>query len=207
MHILIDGYNLLNHLFPGYKGMLDKPKALFLRQLAAYHKTKKTQGTQITVVFDGGASTHATRVVKDGIALLYSGSRMSADDWIIEHVSRSRSNQALVITLDRALREAVERLGADWLSVQDFYTLVQHALAGQPNTLQHSSDADLVIYDRDDLGENTDASTQALDALMEQACAIIRPKPEDATPPKRNSKGYTPSKVEKAIAKKLKKLS
>ncbi len=127
MIIIIDGYNLLKQIFPGAKRTLDKQRTAFIQQLA-YYKSKKPQISEIIVVFDAGPSTHATREIKSGVVVVYSGVKSSADAWILLFVERNKGKELLVVTLDRALREACHTFHADTLDVYEFYKMLQHNL-------------------------------------------------------------------------------
>ena len=74
MILVIDGYNLLKQIFPGIKESLEKQRLQFIRQLS-YYKSKKTDIKDIVVVFDAGPSSHATREVRSGIVVVYSGQK------------------------------------------------------------------------------------------------------------------------------------
>ncbi|MBM3893829.1 NYN domain-containing protein [Candidatus Dependentiae bacterium] len=206
MIILIDAYNLLNHIFPGKKNALDKHRQVLIKQLGIY-KYQKSGIRDIILVFDGGSSTHAHRVVKDGVVIIEVGIKSSADDWIIGFVERNKGKEILLITLDRRLREAVERLGGDWLSVFDFYNLMQSVISTMGESAASTVASDMVVYQRET--ENEDEALinkQALDLLMEQASVTIGDKIEDKKSVSRRGKSYTPSKMEKQIAAKIKKL-
>ena len=116
MIVIIDGYNLLKQIFPGVKHTLDKQRTAFIQQLA-YYKSKKPQISEIIVVFDAGPSNHATRTVKSGIVVIFSGVKSSADNWILHFVERNKGKELLVVTLDRALKEACHTFHADTLDV------------------------------------------------------------------------------------------
>src|SRR6266700_1479507 len=128
MIIIIVGYNLLKNLFPGAKNNLDKQIKNLIAQLAYYKSKKEQEIKEILVVFDAGPSNHATRSVKSGIVVVFSGTRSSADNWILNFVERNKNSEILVITLDRALREACSNLGADSLDVYEFNKILQQRI-------------------------------------------------------------------------------
>jgi len=212
MIVVIDGYNLLKQIFPGVKGSLEKHRSLFIQQLAHYHGKKAKEISELVVVFDAGPSTHATREVKSGVVVVFSGTRSSADQWILEFVERKKGQEILVVTLDRALRKSCEQLGADTLSVYDFYTAMQRILLEEAAAVFTAKDHQVGLEKYEDLDADMwDANvgkTQALDLLMEQASVGIA-KDEDGGDNRINSKrskSYTPSKQERRLAAKLKKL-
>jgi predicted RNA-binding protein with PIN domain len=206
MIILIDGYNLLNHIFPGKKHALDKHKELLIKHLGLY-KYQKPAVSDIMLVFDGGIFGHASRMVKEGIVILESGTKSTADDWIIAFAERHRGKEILLVTLDRALRQRVEQLGADWLSVFDFYNLMQSVIANIDDETACEISGDIVVYHREaDEADIEIINKHVLDTLMEQASVIVQNKIEDKNTMNRRGKSYTPSKMEKQIAAKIKKL-
>lgn len=215
MIIIIDGYNLLKHIFPGVKNSsLDKQKIPLIRQLTYYKTSKDRDIKEILIVFDAGPSNHATRSVKSGVVIVYSGSRSSADDWILSFVERNKNNDVLVVTLDRALREACCKLGADWLDVYEFYNILQQRILSDLQTTTSSDDQEISSLEKyenitlDEM-ENHTINTVALDLLMEQAAGqLFGEKATDQTKEQspRTKKSYTLSKKEKRIQGKLKKL-
>lgn len=211
MIVVIDGYNLLKQLYPNKKDILDRQKDLFVRHLALYRHKKAATITQLIVVFDAGPSTHATRTVKSEVVVMHSGTRSSADDWIIDYVGRNRGKEILVITLDRALRTTVTKLGGDWMSIFDFYTLMQSVLMDEvAASLPTITSDDIEKYDPYELDldqAQRELPGTALDLLMEQASRQLEFKQDDLKPNvKRKSSAHTPSKTERRIATKIKKL-
>ncbi len=214
MILLIDGYNLLKQIFPGVKHNLDKQRSYFINQLAYYKSKKGDQIREIIVVFDAGPSTHAVRSIKSGIVIVFSGIKSSADNWIVDFVERNRGKEILVVTMDKDLREACQKLGADWLNVYEFYTILQEYLLGDAVKIfdqdNKGSDNYIKKFEHDD-NEELEAKnldSKALDLLMEEASIRMNyDKDVDAREPEdKRGKAHTPSKKEKRIQAKLKKL-
>jgi predicted RNA-binding protein with PIN domain len=206
MIILIDGYNLLKQIFPLKKHILDAQKNLFIQKLGAYKNHKNAQIHEIIVVFDGGASTHATRTVKYGIVILYSGIKSSADDWIIDFTTHNKTKELLVVTLDRKLRDIVQNNNADCMSVYDFYTLMTNVIALSGGVTEPIKPADLVIYTNSEVDKNDNPYKNGLDDLMIEASLLVENKPDQNSTNNRSSRGKTLSKIEKEFIKKIKKL-
>lgn len=212
MNLIIDGYNLLKQVFPGQKNTLDRHKNLFIQHLA-YYKKQKPDLRDIIVVFDAGPSTHATRMVKSGIVIIYSGSRMTADDWIVQYVEQHKNTELLVITMDRELRKLCEKYDVEALDVYQFYALLQNTLiergmpapASQQTTIYKKYDS--IPIDEFDSSDTIDK--HAVDLLMEQASLqaphVKKDDDQPARPPMKK-KSYTPSKNERRLQSKLKKL-
>jgi predicted RNA-binding protein with PIN domain len=209
MIIIIDGYNLLKQIFPGSRQYLDKQKNVFIRHLALY-KSKKSEIKEIIIVFDAGPSTHATREIKNGIVVMYSGTKSNADEWIQEFVERNKGKDMLVVTLDRALKDACKKFNADSLSVYDFYGILkQNLIQEAQHTLERKQTNDLEKYESIELDDiQQEIPNQALDLLMEQASVQIPHNKNDEpdTTRIRTKKTHTPSKEERLIQKKLKKI-
>lgn len=214
MIILVDGYNLLKHIFPGNNKNLDKQKNSFIHQLASYKSAKSNEITEVIVVFDAGPSDHATRYIKSGVVIIYSGTRSNADSWIIHYVEKNRDKQMFVVTLDRGLKNACAKHGADSIDVEQFYTIVQqnYLKEGQRNVYERpDNDATLQKYHDVSIDDELDEQSideRALDLLMEQAaCGYELEKTDDqAAQSPRSSKSYTLSKKEKRLQQKIKKL-
>ena len=213
MIVIIDGYNLLKQIFPGIKENLEKQRTIFIQRLAYYKAKKNKEISELIIVFDAGPSNHALRIIKSGIIVIFSGVKSSADNWILDFAERNQGKELLVVTLDRALREACEKLGADWLSVYDFYTIMQRnlldeaAVAMETGVNQEHALEKYDPVDNDILREKV-TDTQALDLLMEQACVNISPdKGDDQNRVSNKSKSYTLSKKERRMYSKIKKLT
>ena len=211
MILIIDGYNLLKQIFPGVKRTLDKQRSAFIQQLAYYKSKKEPQIKEIIVVFDAGPSTHATRTVKSGIIVVFSGIKSTADSWILEFIERNKEKELLIITLDRALRNACQKHNADTLDVYEFYKALQHNLLTHAEQTFASQDQMFEKYEDIDDEElkNTRIDSRALDLMMEQA-SIQTPEKlnNDASEDKMPRKGRSQSlsKKDRRMLQKLKKL-
>jgi predicted RNA-binding protein with PIN domain len=208
MILVIDGYNLLKQIFPGIKNNLEKQKSTFIKELAYYKVKKKDTISEIIVVFDAGPSNHATRTIKSDIVIIYSGVKSSADNWILNYVERNRTSEILVITLDRALREACHKLGAETLGVYDFYKILQENLFERHHQ-EPLSTPSLEKYASFPLDEepSSSLSSEALDILMEQASVLMdNQKIDDLKQPSRKGKSQSLTKQERRLQTKLTKL-
>ncbi len=211
MIIVIDGYNLLKQIWPGQKNNLTKQRDRFIQQLA-YYKTKKDPTIdEIVTVFDAGPSPHATRTVKSGVVVVFSGTKSSADSWIVEFVERNKGKELLVITQDRALKTACEKFDLDTLGVHEFYGILQQNLlsdAAQAFSGNEKIEPELEKYESVD-DELPAGDSKALDLLMEQAAGRdMRNKLDDLykQPLSRKGKSFTLSKKDRRMLQKLKKL-
>jgi hypothetical protein len=206
MIIVVDGYNLLKHVFHRVKGRLDKQRKQLIKELGFYKK-KKSKLSEIVLVFDGGRESRATREILSGITVIFSGQQESADDWIVEYVERHKEQEIILVTRDRELisrckSENLESSAGEVtpLNVVDFYDIVQNELLKEIGTeMQVRSEGAVKKYE--------DGKSEALDILMEQASVEAYEK-KDELPVAKKKKGRTrtPSKEEKKLIAKLDKL-
>ncbi|HEY7317989.1 MAG TPA: NYN domain-containing protein [Candidatus Binatia bacterium] len=117
MEIIIDGYNLIGS-DTGLNGNLERKRHALAQQLISYHESK---GHGVTVIFDGWRSGSVDEVEQkhDGITIVYSRLGEKADDVIVRR-TRKQSSGCVVVTSDREVRNAVERLGAVALYANEF---------------------------------------------------------------------------------------
>ncbi len=203
MIIVIDGYNLLKQIYPGTQS--DKTKQRLIRELGVYKHQKSDRISEIVLVFDGGHMTHATREISRGIVVMLSGTRSSADQWIIEYIERHRSKEILVITLDREIRNKAQQYGADSLGVYEFYDIVRGCLL---ENLEESTKA-LVTGDFEKYHQDDETQTnELLDLLMIEATQS-QPFTKDETShtTSRKSKSDKLSKQERRLGAKLRKIT
>lgn len=214
MIIIIDGYNLLKQVFPRKNGLLDKQRKQFIKQLG-YYKAKKKDVKEIIVVFDGGLLRHATREISNGIVIVFSGQKRSADEWILDYVKKHKEKEILLVTKDREVIDNCKKYGVDSISVFDFYDVMQNVLFDniQSNINDKKGQGVIhkyeTIFDIDMEYDSNLINNQELDLLMEQSflnsCEDYK-KDSDLEQQTRKSKSKKISKKEKRIYKKLKKL-
>ena len=142
MDLIVDGYNLIGSE-GGLVGALEPKRNWLVQRLAAYQKIKQFN---VTVVFDGWRSGRNEEIArkKDGVTVVYSQLNEKADAVIIR-LARQNGAGSVVVTSDREIRSAVERLGVVAVSAGEFHQILR-ALDG------NSYDEDI----RDD--EECDAS-------------------------------------------------
>jgi predicted RNA-binding protein with PIN domain len=204
MVLLIDGYNLLRNIFHKQKGKLDKQRKDLIQQLSYY---KKKKNLEIVLVFDGGLFNHATREIRGGVAVIFSGQHSNADDWIYKYVNKNKEKEILLVTQDRELINRCGKHNVDSLDVADFYKLLQDVLIGETNNPIVSGNTKSVQkYDHeiDDIYQQIDR--EGLDLLMSQSDVSSVLKDDEVSKKIRKSKSKTLSKKEKKILNKLKKL-
>ena len=213
MIIIIDGYNLLKAVFHRVKGKLDNQRKHFVKQLGHY-KSKKPDIKEIVLVFDGGHFRHATREISNGIVVIFSGQKSTADEWIKKYVKNHKDFEMLLVSRDRELKSKCENYGADPIDVEDFYNLVQNAIL-EEITINQNKDTttqkfeDETYFDETGFDEDFKANDKILDLLMEESEIepLLKEKEKFEKRDKDNKhKQQKLSKREKRIYQKIKKL-
>lgn len=214
MIILIDGYNLLRQIFPKVAGLTDKQRQQFIQQLAYYKFKKKESVKDIIVVFDAGPLAHATREVKSGIIVVFSGQKSDADTWIQEYVEKHKNEEILLVTFDKKLKDSCRPFGVSLIGSTDFYNILKNVILEDAQASFEGMPADSGAIEKyeenyvaDLEGYQPKHDSKALDLLMEQA-NLNMPKEETEASSDKTRKGNadTLSKKEKRIKATLKKL-
>lgn len=212
MIVIIDGYNLIKQVFHKIKGKLEGQRNQLIKELVYYKKKKTSSIDQIILVFDGGFTSHADRQIHNGVIVIFSGNRDSADDWIIKFTKKHKNEEMLLVTKDNKLRSACKRYGADSVDVYDFYDIVQNTilediekefkLSGNTQIIKHDDN-----YVNDDQLEGfEDGNNEALDILMSQANLSDFKKDKKDKRDLFKERKEKMSKEDKRIYKKIKKL-
>jgi predicted RNA-binding protein with PIN domain len=127
MAYLIDGNNLLGHLFPG--GMRDPENRLALvRKLKAFQRFTRTR---VTIVFDGRPSREVEALSDGGdrFAVRFPAEGENADGAIMDLIDRRRDRRRLfVVSSDRELRAYAREAGAHPLPCREFETGLKRVL-------------------------------------------------------------------------------
>lgn len=209
MIILIDGYNLLRHIFPGVKGDLERQRKQFISLLGHYKQKKESVIKEIIVVFDAGPFKHASREIRSGVVVMFSGQNSSADDWIFDYVQRHQNHEIVLVTLDRELRDLCGKFNVESIDVAQFYHSVKdvlleavdrHITVGKPMIERYQDDSALM----DDFPE---IDQESLDVMMQQASIKVLTKDShESSIHKQKGSAHKASKKEKKLHKTLKKI-
>jgi len=137
MDVIVDGYNLIGSEH-GLHGALEPKRNWLVQRLSGYQEIKHFN---VIVVFDGWRSGRNEEVLrkKDGISIVYSRLNEKADS-VIVRLAREKGSGSVVVTSDREIRRAVERLGAVAVSAGEFSRILRTLDTG-------SSDDDNDDYD------------------------------------------------------------
>ena len=215
MVVLIDGYNLLRHCYPRVKGYMDVQKRHFLHDVAIYRHARSETVKELIVVFDAGERDHATREVKQGVVIIHSGQKSSADDWIVSYVARNSSQEIALITMDRGLKQRCGNILT--LDVDDFFSYVRSVVTAtyEPKILDPVGSDSIIRYDSKDApvqqqGEDfyeDECRRKLVDQLMETHSFMAREHRKKDDDGARNLERHkTASKEEKKLRKSIKKL-
>lgn len=123
MHYLVDAYNLLFRTLKK-RGSLEKTRQTLIEEL---NEMVTEFNLHVTLVFDG-AEEHLplpTRGHYDAIELVYTPKNQTADEYIYEEVSLSRTPaQITVVTSDRELSGRCHQHRAKTLTIDEFLQLL-----------------------------------------------------------------------------------
>lgn len=190
MVVVIDAYNVLKQIKQGY--VSDSEQNAFVNKLRMYARAK---GVMVVVVFDGGETSWPTVEKDPEVIVVYAGEHLSADDYIRRYIKEHRNKELLLVTDDRELKKNAQVLGIDTFGSLAFYARLQQK---EPIATAEVSKRDVVIKISDD-------APAELDELMESA-DVSRQREELCEPASRKPTGFTPSKKERKINSKIKKL-
>ena len=123
MHWLVDGYNVIRRdpdLAQHETRGLEDGRAALLRVIAG---AARASGDPFTVVFDGARRTGGAPAGGQ-VQIVFSRPPETADDVLRRLASQLRSG-AVVVSSDRAVRDAAERAGAVAVTTEQFLTALE----------------------------------------------------------------------------------
>src|SRR5579872_4868603 len=119
MQIIVDGYNVLQHIAKGQGG--PKEKERFIAQMVAH---AQTSAHQITLVFDGGSTLVPAREKIGKLTIIHTGHHETADDYIARMVQKESGNPVVMVSSDHQLQSAARRWGAKSMEARTFADLI-----------------------------------------------------------------------------------
>lgn len=188
MIIIVDAYNVLKQLKPDF--IERNERQAFINKLKKYSRAKKHK---MIIVFDGGECTWPMIENDQHMSIVYSGSQISADDYIRRYMKEHAHASLLLVTNDNELRKSAHRYEVDTLDSMEFYAKINPSR----NKVHKKANTSLIKYAQDTLQEVDDLMQQVSDVPIKQ---------DDTEQDSRRSSGFTASKKERKINKKLKKL-
>ncbi len=205
MLIIIDGYNLLRAVYYHEKGKLTKERAQLVRELGQY---RDIRGHDIVIVFDAGPALHATREVRRGVVVMFSGQNSNADEWIISFVKREREKEKVLVSRDRSLVDQCKQYGTEELDPEVFYRVVREKIAQSlaQNLKEKKQHGGLKKFEQPDDELPAGVDQDELDAAMIEASLGVASDEGDASHPRKRVRGEKVSKKERKRSKVLDKL-
>lgn len=191
MNLVLDGYNILKKLLSN-KMVSHAQRVTFIKQLQRYANHKHHA---ILIVFDGGPSYWPTQEHEDSVVIVYSGTKLSADDYIKQYLESHRSQNSVLVSTDRALQQWAKQYSTHVLDAEEFIHFFKQELY-EGKSIKHIK------------GQAQKFSSEfnpELDKLMIEGSSQVRPKLEDIAKSKAQ-KSETLSKKEKKKQQILKKL-
>jgi predicted RNA-binding protein with PIN domain len=122
LHLIIDGYNLIRQspwLSPLDARDLEAGREALLHILSAYRQRRPQH--KITVIFDGwqGGAFQESRDMHRGVEIIYSRRGERADE-VIKRLLTRKGRQVVMVSSDRELQVAAEKVGATWVAAAQF---------------------------------------------------------------------------------------
>jgi hypothetical protein len=159
MLYLIDAYNYLAYV-TGYKtcsARQIRSVLLGLERALALHDD------QAIVVFDGGVLAHRESSCVGVCTIIYPGTGLTADQYLLDIMNTYRPGQAAVVTADREIIAGASSRGHHTVRPYEFQKLVQERLR-TPEFSPKSHSGTIKYTDYQSTGE--------IDKIMEEAAAV-----------------------------------
>jgi predicted RNA-binding protein with PIN domain len=190
MMIIIDAYNVLQHIAKGRAGQSEKDA--FTAQIQDY---ADRTGHQISLIFDGGSVLVPARQKQGKLVIIHTGHRETADDYIIRLLEYESGGKVLLVSSDRQLQSAARRWGAEYMETSVFVGLFQEPeVAVKPGNVKGKQ-----LIKRAGTTVN-----EELAQLMEQESRSLPVKQEEPERPWKEDK--MESKKDKRLRRTIKKL-
>jgi predicted RNA-binding protein with PIN domain len=125
MPYLIDGNNLMGHIFP-HSFREKQSKYNLIYDLLIFQRRKRTR---VSVVFDGAAEPGLEKFQKKEFSIIYPPLDQKADEIIKEIISRETDlRRFFVVSSDREIKSFAKSKGAKALSSKEFNRELKTAL-------------------------------------------------------------------------------
>lgn len=117
MAYLIDGNNLLGHLYAGFHRD-PAHRSILIGKLGVFQRQTRTR---VILVFDGTAPPDFPGPGKDKFAILFPPPGESADSLIVDYIERHHDRRNLfVVSSDREIRAIARKAGATAVRCEEF---------------------------------------------------------------------------------------
>ena len=190
MILIVDGYNVLKKSVGSSASVRERDA--FIKAVTRYAHAKKHM---IVLVFDGGASSWLeTFAPSTHVKVIYVGHGKSADDYIKEYLEAYKHEDIALVSSDRELNRFADKRSIPSLEAHAFMELVEGVVAGNDKNERKGTSA---------LHKVSSTENEALDELMAALEPEMKKEEDDKMP---SSKKNMPSKKERFLLKKVKKL-
>lgn len=196
MIILIDGYNVLKMVIAAAQ-VNDRARDAFIALLGRYARAAHHR---ITVVFDGGSDPRSITYHQQGVSIIYSGYRESADVVIKDLLEQQQKKEVLLVSTDRELNRYAEQFSIPSMDSIDFYRLVEDRLKHVKRDEGRRA-APVLAQKREG-----HVSSAELDALMTEGARTVLRKHADEIAGDEEQHKKASSKIDKRLERVVKKL-
>lgn len=194
MMLVIDAYNIIKQASPN-RFINESQRQQFLQELRQYAAIKKHT---MIVVFDGGPHDWPLKEHINGIEVIYSGRKESADDYIRRYINEHIKDNVLLISSDGGICSWALLCGVESIPAITFYELVLQELKQVKN---HEK-----VYHRvQPVMKTSQEAVPGLDDLMHEVTNMAV-KNEDTFSVDRKGQAKQQSKKERLVMKKIIKL-
>lgn len=193
MIIVVDAYNVVKQIV-NKKEITDSERTAFLNQMQNYARQRKHS---MIIVFDGGPTQWPSQEAMGKLRVVYSGYQDNADTYIKDYLTNHRDRDLFLVSSDRELRDAADRLHIPWIDAMSFYKIVQERMREQPARKKVGAPGPVV--------KTATTHEPELDELMQEATQYIEHKEEDGPPARQTSKEKVPKK-KRMLMRKIDKL-
>lgn len=194
MIIIIDGYNVIKQAL-GAAHISHAQRNQFVAELVNYLRRKKLGGV---IVFDGGEYSYPHSTRQGDIEIIFSGYKEKADAVIMRYVDEHLSNELLIVSSDREIRQYAHARNKQTIGAPEFY-------AQYVRKKEMAASAQL----RTEICKTSQDAPVELDELMRESTRNIQSKDADVQVglvQRRNSSAHKPSKKERKQHRLLRKL-
>lgn len=193
MILIIDAYNVLKQaLHTDHISEIERLR--FIKQVGVYGKAK---GHTVIVVFDGGPHQRPNQDRIHGVSVVYSGTQETADEYIQGYVQKHRALDLMVVSSDRQICSWAATRNVPSLESIDFYRLMHQTSKNQKEQSLRTVARQVV--------KTTQTMATELDRLMHETPLEYKEE-DDQNNKMRSSRSHHPTKQERHIIKKIKKL-
>jgi predicted RNA-binding protein with PIN domain len=117
MIVVVDGYNLIKYVL-GSTHVSHVQRDKFVTDLITYLRKKKLDGV---IVFDGGSFVYPHTILHNQVQVIFSGYKEKADIIIMRYIDEHLSDELLIVSSDREIRNYVRAQKKTSMPADEFY--------------------------------------------------------------------------------------